>query len=65
MEVETDSSGPFNMFKISADDFQVEYLVVCVDDAEKKVRLSLRQSDILANLAQAADLLKDGGKDVK
>jgi glutamate--cysteine ligase catalytic subunit len=53
------------MFQVGADSFQVEYLVVCVDDEEKKVRLSLRQSDILANLAKATDLLQDGGKDVK
>jgi glutamate--cysteine ligase catalytic subunit len=34
---------------------------VCYDDEIKKVRLSLRQSDILAALAADEDLLKQGG----
>lgn len=41
--------------------YQIEYLVVCYDDENKKVRLSLRQSDILAALAADEDLLKQGG----
>ncbi|QDS76167.1 Zn finger-containing GTPase- Activating Protein for ARF [Venturia effusa] len=40
---------------------EIEYLVVCYDDENKKVRLSLRQSDILAALAADEDLLKQGG----
>ncbi|KAJ9638989.1 glutamate--cysteine ligase [Coniosporium tulheliwenetii] len=39
----------------------VEYLVVCYDDEHKKVRLSLRQADILAALASDEKLLKQGG----
>lgn len=39
--------------------------MVCLDDANKKVRLSLRQSDILKNLAESHDLLSEGGKDVR
>jgi hypothetical protein len=30
---------------------EVEYLVVCIDEENRKVRLSLRQADILAALA--------------
>lgn len=34
---------------------------MCYDDENKRVRLSLRQSDILAALAADEDLLKQGG----
>jgi glutamate--cysteine ligase catalytic subunit len=40
---------------------QVEYLVVCLDQAHRKVRLSLRQADILAALASNDELVKRGG----
>ena len=40
---------------------QVEYLVICHDDENKKVRLSLRQADILKALASDEDLLKECG----
>lgn len=40
---------------------QIEYLVVNFEDQERKVKLSLRQADILAALASNADLLKQGG----
>jgi glutamate--cysteine ligase catalytic subunit len=40
---------------------QVEYLVVFHDDKNKKVRLSLRQVDILKALASDEELLKKGG----
>jgi len=40
---------------------QVEYLVVCYDEENRKVRLSLRQADILAALATDEKLLKEGG----
>jgi hypothetical protein len=52
------------MYVVDADGVQVEYLVVCLDDP-RKVVLSLRQSDILKNLEESTDLLKDGGKDVR
>jgi len=35
--------------------------VVCYDEQNRKVRLSLRQADILAALANDEKLLKDGG----
>ena len=35
--------------------------MVCYDDEHKKVRLSLRQADILAALASDEKLLKQGG----
>ena len=38
---------------------KVEYLVVAVDDKDQKVRLSLRQADILKALAQDEELAKD------
>ena len=40
---------------------QVEYLVVAYDDDQKKVRLSLRQADILEALARDEELQKKGG----
>ncbi|KAF2470142.1 GCS-domain-containing protein [Lindgomyces ingoldianus] len=40
---------------------EVEYLVVCYDDDKHKVRLSLRQADILAALATDEKLLHQGG----
>ncbi|KAF2102612.1 GCS-domain-containing protein [Rhizodiscina lignyota] len=40
---------------------EIEYLVVCYDDEHRKVRLSLRQMDILDALASDQDLLKAGG----
>ena len=40
---------------------QVEYLVVCVDDKASKVRVSLRQADILEALAKDEELQKKGG----
>jgi hypothetical protein len=43
----------------------VEYLVVCLDEEQNKVRLSLRQSDILENLKNSKDVLQYGGKHVK
>ncbi|KNG45460.1 glutamate-cysteine ligase [Stemphylium lycopersici] len=40
---------------------QIEYLVVCYDQDNHKVRLSLRQADILAALANDEKLLQQGG----
>jgi len=40
---------------------EVEYLVVCYDHHHRKVRLSLRQADILAALASDEALLQQGG----
>ncbi|KAH7092248.1 glutamate-cysteine ligase [Paraphoma chrysanthemicola] len=40
---------------------EVEYLVVCYDEDNHKVRLSLRQADILAALATDEKLLQQGG----
>ena len=40
---------------------QIEYLVVTFDDEHKKVRLSLRQADILDALANDENLRKQGG----
>jgi len=40
---------------------QVEYLVISHDDKNRKVRLSLRQADILKALASDEELLKKGG----
>ena len=39
----------------------MEYLVVCYDDEHRKVRLSLRQADILKALAEDEKLLSAGG----
>ena len=39
----------------------MEYLVVAYDENQQKVRLSLRQADILAALASDEKLLKQGG----
>lgn len=41
--------------------YQVEYLVVAVDEAAKKARLSLAQADILKSLAEDEALWKSGG----
>ncbi len=40
---------------------QVEYLVVSFDDAEREVKLSLRQADILEALASDSELIRQGG----
>lgn len=40
---------------------QVEYLVVSFDDAEREVKLSLRQADILEALASDPELIRQGG----
>lgn len=40
---------------------KVEYLVVALDDAQHKARLSLRQADILDALAKDEELSKKGG----
>ncbi|KIW03568.1 glutamate-cysteine ligase [Verruconis gallopava] len=40
---------------------EIEYLVVCYDDENRKVRLSLRQADILQALATNPKLLEHGG----
>ncbi|KAF2150130.1 GCS-domain-containing protein [Myriangium duriaei CBS 260.36] len=40
---------------------EIEYLVVCFDDQNRLVRLSLRQADILEALAHDKELLKQGG----
>ena len=40
---------------------QIEYLVVAMDNEHKKVRLSLRQADILDALAKDEELSKQGG----
>lgn len=40
---------------------EIEYLVVCFDDNDRLVRLSLRQADILEALASDKDLLNHGG----
>ncbi|OAL48923.1 glutamate-cysteine ligase [Pyrenochaeta sp. DS3sAY3a] len=40
---------------------EIEYLVVCYDKDNHKVRLSLRQADILAALANDEKLLQQGG----
>lgn len=42
-------------------DVQIEYLVVAYDDERQKVRLSLRQADILDALAKDEALQKQGG----
>ena len=40
---------------------KIEYLVVAFDEEKRKVRLSLRQADILKDLAQDAALEQQGG----
>jgi glutamate--cysteine ligase catalytic subunit len=40
---------------------QIEYLVVAFDEEGKKVRLSLRQADILQALAMDEKLSQEGG----
>ena len=42
-------------------DCQIEYIVVCFDDEHKKARLSLRQTEILLELAHDQELQKQGG----
>jgi hypothetical protein len=42
-----------------ADLVQVEYLVVCIDPAGEKVRLSLRQADILASLSSRQNITEE------
>lgn len=44
-----------------ADSVQIEYLVVSFDDKERSVKLSLRQAEILEQLAKDEELLKQGG----
>lgn len=46
---------------LTVDWSKVEYLVVCYDHEQRKVRLSLRQADILEALANDEELLKQGG----
>jgi glutamate--cysteine ligase catalytic subunit len=41
--------------------YEVEYLVVQIDDAQKKARLSLCQADVLKALAKDEELSKHGG----
>lgn len=48
------------IFNSSSFSLQVEYLVVAVDDAAKKARLSLAQADILNSLAKDEELWKAG-----
>ncbi len=40
---------------------QVEYLVVVFEDESRKVKLSLRQADILESLAKDEALCRQGG----
>lgn len=40
---------------------EIEYLVVAYEDSKRKVRLSLRQADILDALAKDEELCKKGG----
>lgn len=40
---------------------KIEYLVVNLDDANQRVKLSLRQADILHALAEDEKLLQQGG----
>ena len=40
---------------------QIEYLVVTLDNEQRKVQLSLRQADILEALACDEELRKQGG----
>ena len=44
-----------------ANSLQIEYLVVSFDEEERKVKLSLRQAEILEQLAKDEELLKQGG----
>ncbi len=43
---------------------QVEYLVISHDDKNRKVRLSLRQADILKALASDEEFLAGGVPDI-
>ena len=45
----------------SSRDLQIEYLVVAFDGLHRKVKLSLRQADILKALAEDEALSKQGG----
>ena len=40
---------------------EIEYLVVAFDESQRKVRLSLRQADILKALAEDEELCRNGG----
>lgn len=40
---------------------QIEYLVVAMEATERKVKLSLRQAEILEALAKDEELCKQGG----
>ena len=44
-----------------ADGLKIEYLVVSFDDKDRSVKLSLRQAEILEQLAKDEELLKQGG----
>lgn len=45
----------------SAHGYQIEYLVVAFEAEERKVKLSLRQAEILEALAKDEGLRKQGG----
>lgn len=47
--------------KADSDEAQIEYLVVSFDDEKRHVKLSLRQAEILEQLAKDEELLKQGG----
>lgn len=49
------------IYRYGLTDCKIEYLVVCYDQNNHKVRLSLRQADILAALATDEKLLAEGG----
>ena len=46
---------------VLTNDEQIEYLIVSFDDDGREVKLSLRQADILAALADDAKLVAQGG----
>lgn len=50
-----------NLGRDDADEAQIEYLVVAFDDKQRSVKLSLRQAEILEQLAKDEELLKQGG----
>ena len=41
--------------------YQIEYIVVSFDDEHRSVKLSLRQAEILEELAKDEELIKQGG----
>jgi glutamate--cysteine ligase catalytic subunit len=43
----------------SSNEYQIEYLVVAIDEQQKKVRLSLCQADVLKSLAKDEQLAKN------